>query len=134
MRRSLHVSAPLLAAAALAFTTACRRQPEMQRCVDEQNHVVADNLCSASGQQPVRNPAGGFYPMMPYHFYYGGLGGYALGSLVSGGGYNAIPGRSYANSANSSRASSTTRGGFGSSFGGGHSGEGSSGRGSSMGE
>ena len=121
MKRSLHVSAPLLAAAALALTTGCRQQPEMQRCVDEQNHVVADNLCSASGQQPVRNPAGGFYPMMPYHLYYGGLGGYSLGSIVSGGSYNAIPGRSYANS---SRASSTTRGGFGSSFGGGASGEG----------
>ncbi len=123
MKRSVHVSAPLLAAAALALTTGCRRQPEMQRCVDEQNHVVADNLCSASGQQqPVRNPAGGFYPMIfPYRYYYGGGGGYGLGSIVSGGSYNALPGRSYANG---SRASGTSRGGFGSSFGGGASGEG----------
>lgn len=106
MKRSAHVSAPLLAATALSLLTACRRQPEMQRCVDEQNHVVADNLCNASGQQPIRNSSGVFIPM-PYRFYYGGLGGYALGSMVSGGSYGALAGHAY------SRSSGTPRGGFG---------------------
>lgn len=105
MKRSLHVSAPLLAAAALALSTGCRK-PEMQRCVDEQNRVVADSFCqNPNAQQQIRNSSGGFY--YPYRYYYGGYGGYGLGSPVTGGSYAAVPGRSY--------SSSTTRGGFGSS-------------------
>lgn len=121
MKRSLNVTAPLLAATALALSTAACRKPEMQRCVDEKNRVVADNLCTTSGQQPVRNSTGGFF--YPYRYYYGGYGGYGLGATVGGGAYNAIPGRSYANSASAN--SSTSRGGFGST----HSSSGESGGG-----
>jgi hypothetical protein len=115
MKRSTQVAAPLLAAAALAMTTGCRR-PEMQRCVDENNHVVADSFCKDLPNQQQNN--GPFYHPI-YHYYYGGWGGYGIGSTVGGGSYVATPGRSY-----------TTRGGFGSSFaessghgeGGGHGG------------
>lgn len=122
MKRSLHVSAPLLAAAALSITTGCRK-PEMQRCVDEQNRVVADSFCqNPNAQQPIRNSTGGFY--YPYRYYYGGMGGYGLGTPVTGGAYAPLAGHSY--------SSSTTRGGFGST----HSGSGESGgaHGSSGGE
>ena len=123
MKRSLQVSAPLLAAVALSVSTGCRK-PEMQRCVDEQNRVVADNLCqNPASQQPIHNSTGGFY--YPYRYYFGGMGGYGLGSSVTGGGYAPITGHSY--------SSSTTRGGFGSSFGGG-SGDSSGGHGGSGGE
>jgi hypothetical protein len=114
MKRSHQVSAPLLAAAALALLNGCRQQ-QMKRCVDEQNHVVDDSLCQ---NQPGQNNGVTF---MPYHFYYGGTGGFTPGSVVSGGSYLASPGVSY-----------TTRGGFGSSFAGGGahgSGAGSSGAG-----
>ena len=67
----------------------CRR-PEMQRCVDENNKVVDDSLCANQSQQGVQQQHpdghGGFVPIiLPYHYYYGGWGGYALGSLVGGG-------------------------------------------------
>jgi hypothetical protein len=113
MRSSTHVAAPLLAAAALSLLSGCRR-PQMQRCVDEHNNVVDDSLCNNQSSQPQQRPDGngGFIPFFPYHYYYGGWGGYAIGSQVGGGSYSPTPGRSY-----------TTRGGFGSSFaeGGSHS-------------
>ena len=107
MKRSAQVAAPLLASAALAMLTACRK-PEMQRCVDEHNVVVADSLC---GNQPVQqnnnssHPGGIFYPS-PFRWYYGGYGGYGLGSTVGGGGFAPAAGHAY--------SSSTTRRGFGS--------------------
>jgi hypothetical protein len=107
MKRSAQVTAPLLAAAALSLLTGCRR-PEMQRCVDENNKVVDDSFCKNQPNQPQQRPDGhgGFLPLLiPYHYYYGGWGGYGLGSQVGGGSYSPTPGRSY-----------TTRGGFGSSF------------------
>jgi hypothetical protein len=123
MRRSPQVSAPLLAAAALSLLTGCRR-PEMQRCVDENNKVVDDSLCANQPQQGVQQQHpdghGGFVPIiLPYHYYYGGWGGYALGSLVGGGSYTPAAGRSY-----TTRSGVTTRGGFGSSFSGGSHGGG----------
>jgi len=119
MKRSLNVSAPLLAAAALSLLTGCREQ--MKRCVDEQNHVVPDNLCQ---NQPNNGQTHGAYgPMIyPYRYYYGGYGGYGLGSSVGGGGYMPSPGTSY--------STSTTRGGFGGSSGGSGGGDASSGSGS----
>jgi hypothetical protein len=122
MKRSAQVAAPLLAAAALAMTTGCQK-PEMQRCVDENNKVVDDKFCAnlptQQGVQQRPDGHGGFIPIfLPYRYYYGGWGGYGLGSVVGGGGYSPVAGRSYAN-----RSGITTRGGFGSSFseGGSHS-------------
>ena len=135
MKRSVQVSAPLLAAAALALTTGCRK-PQMQRCVDEQNHVVADSFCQNPTHPPfhftgaqcfdaqnhavaanycntpldIRPTGSGFVYIPMYRYYYGGGGGYSVGSVVTGGGYTPSPGVSY--------SSSTSRGGFGSSFGG----------------
>lgn len=110
MKRSTQVAAPLLAAAALAMATGCRK-PEMQRCVDEQNHVVDDSLCAnlpnqqSLQQQPYR-------PGFPlYRYYYGGWGGFGIGTPVGGGGYVPDVSRSYI-----TRSGVTTRGGFGSSF------------------
>ena len=127
MRRSTYVFAPLLAATAVTLATGCHQQPEPQRCVDEQNHVVDQKFCAnlppgaiSSGNM---NNGGGYYGangvFIPhvYRSYYGGLGGYALGSIVSGGSYAPVSGHSYS-------TSGTSRGGFGSSFSGGDSGGG----------
>ena len=127
MRRSSHVVAPLLAATAIAMMTGCRK-PEMQRCVDESNKVVDDSLCAnlpqTNSQQPPQNDGGhGYVPYIPlYHYYYGGWGGYALGTLVGGGSTNPIGGRSYITS--HGVRTGTVRGGFGRSMssGGSHGG------------
>lgn len=113
MRRSSQVAAPLLAAAALALTTGCRK-PEMQRCVDENNHVVADSFCANQPSQAQQRPNGhgGFIPFIfPYRYYYGGWGGFGLGSAVEGGSLTPSQGHSYI-----TRSGVTTRGGFGHSF------------------
>ena len=111
MKRSTQVAAPLLASAALAILAGCR-QPEMQRCVDENNHVVADSLCNGQPQQRSDGHGGFIFVPNPYRFYYGGWGGFGLGSTVGGGTYNPAAGHSY--------SSGTTRGGFGSTLGGSH--------------
>lgn len=117
MKRSSQVAAPLLAAAAMSMLFGCRQQ-EMQRCVDENNKVVDESFCKQTGQQQMQQrPDGhGGFIMAPllYHYYYGGYGGFARGSVVGGGSYTPTPGRAY---------STTSRGGFGSSFssGGSHS-------------
>jgi hypothetical protein len=114
MKRSKHVSAPLLASAAVAFLAGCR-QEQMQRCVDEHNVVVDDMFCDGKAVQQNNNfyhPGGhGFY-----RYYYGGSGTYFPGSVATGGGYAPTSGFSY--------ATSTSRGGFGSSFSSGHAGGG----------
>ncbi|WP_263382522.1 hypothetical protein [Granulicella arctica] len=116
MKRSAHVAAPLLASAALAILAGCRQQ-EMQRCVDENNKVVADNLCGKPQQGMRSDGHGGFIPfIIPYRYYYGGTGGFGLGSTVGGGAFNPTPGRSY--------ATPSTRGGFGSTMSGGGEGAG----------
>jgi hypothetical protein len=126
MRRSINVTAPLLAAAAISLLTGCRR-PEMQRCVDENNNVVDDSFCQNQTAQQRPNGQGGFvvFPS-PYRYYYGGWGGYTIGTPAGGGSYTPVAGSSY-----------VTRGGFGSSFaeGGSHSSGGdSSGHGGGAGE
>jgi len=113
MKRSAQVAAPLLATAAMAMLAGCHHQ-DMQRCVDENNKVVDQSFCQQTGQQQQPDGHGGFiFIPMPYHYYYGGYGGYGLGSVVGGGSFAPVPGVSY---------STTTRGGFGSSAGGGSAG------------
>ena len=112
----------------MAMSIGCRK-PEMQRCVDEHNVVVDDKFCAnlPANQQGVQQRPdghGGFIPIfLPFRYYYGGWGGYGLGSTVGGGAFAPAPGRSY-----STRSGVTTRGGFGSSFseGGAHGSGGSS--------
>ncbi len=109
MKRSTQVAAPLLAAAGIAMLSGCHHQ-EMQRCVDENNKVVDQSFCQQTGLVQRPDGHGGFiFIPMPYHYYYGGYGGYGLGSVVGGGSFTPVPGRSY---------STTARGGFGSSFSG----------------
>jgi len=114
MIRSAKVTAPLLASVALSMATGCRK-PEMQRCVDENNRVVDDSLCAnlpANNQQYQNLGGGGYVPYHPmYHFYYGGWGGYGLGTVVGGGSSAPAVGHSYA-----TRSGVTTRGGFGRSM------------------
>jgi hypothetical protein len=111
MRRSSQVIAPLLASTAALILTGCG--PEMQRCVDQQNHVVDPSFCkNLPTQQPAQQQNGPYFPM-PYHYYYGGGGGYGLGSSVYGGSNAPEAGHSY------SLNGGTSRGGFGSSFSGG---------------
>jgi hypothetical protein len=95
------------------MTTGCRK-PEMQRCVDENNRVVDESLCAnlPGGNQQHNLGGPGF---IPYHFYYGGWGGYGLGTVVGGGSYTPSAGRSYA-----TRSGITTRGGFSRSMSAGH--------------
>lgn len=109
MRRSAQVSAPLLASAAAALLTGCHSGPDMQRCVDAQNHVVDATYCQAGATR--RGYAGGG---TGFHYYYGGRGSYTPGSVATDGGTSPESGHSY------STTSGTARGGFGSSFGGGH--------------
>jgi hypothetical protein len=103
MKRSSQVATPLLAATALALLTGCRSY-QMQRCVDENNNVVDQSLCRDQNQNKQQNN------LPHFHYYYGGYGSYTPGTLATGGTLTPIPGRAY---------STTTRGGFGSSFGGG---------------
>ena len=119
MRRSGYVAAPLLASAAVALLSGCRTT-EMERCVDEQNHVVDQSFCQTitPGSNQVSfgpRPGGGHI----YRYYYGGRGSYAAGSYASGGSYAPSAGRSYAPSSGHSfttTSTGTSRGGFGSSF------------------
>lgn len=106
MKRTAKLTAPLLAAAALAITTGCRR-PEMQRCVDKENTVVDNDLCSAQGEQRIlgERPA----TAGQYRYYYGGSGSMESGTLATGGSFVPIEGHSYA-------TTSTKRRGFGQSW------------------
>lgn len=114
MRRSKQVVAPILASAAVALLSGCK--PDMQRCVDENNHVVDPGYCNTLQQgssQTTVGPSGGAHV---YRWYYGGGGSYASGSTVTNGSYTPESGHSY------STTNGTARGGFGSSFGGDSSG------------
>lgn len=117
MRRSLKVTAPLSAAAAVAMSSGCRK-PEMQRCVDENNRVVDDSLCANLPQLTDGNPqypdrsGHGYVPYRPlYHYYYGGWGGYTPGTVVGGGSTSPVEGRGYVTSRGV--RTGTVRGGFG---------------------
>jgi hypothetical protein len=101
VKRSTTVAAPLVVSVALVLLAGCHEK-EMQRCIDQGNAVVDDELCQSSGQQ-------GIYPS--YRYYYGGGGSNDLGTLASGGSFSPVPGHTYevANAA-------TERGGFGSTL------------------
>ncbi len=117
MRRSAQLTAPLLASTAALLLTGCG--PEMQRCVDQQNHVVDPKFCQGQPLAQQQSSQPGYVPVIiPYHYYYGGSGGYGLGSTVSGGSFTPLSGHSY------SLTSGTSRGGFGHSFFSGGGGEG----------
>ncbi len=118
MRRSVQLTAPLLASTAALLLTGCG--PAMQRCVDQQNHVVDPSFCKNLPTQQPTQQSGSSFPYAPllYHYYYGGSGGYGIGSTVSGGSFTPLSGHSY------SLTSGTSRGGFGSSFSSGGGGEG----------
>ena len=120
-KRSVQVSAPLVAAAALAVLTGCHH-PEMQRCVDEQNRVVDQKFCQNLPQQTGINGSyqGGGLGFYPYRYYYGGGGGWYPGTVVYGGSTTSMSGHSYTTSSSAAHSTSgTSRGGFGSSMGGG---------------
>ncbi|MDE1178529.1 MAG: hypothetical protein PW789_18300 [Edaphobacter sp.] len=120
MRRSVKVAAPLLAATAVTMLSSGCRTTEMQRCVDENNHVVDDNLCAnlppASGGPQNPNSGGyGYVPYRPlYRYYYGGWGGYTPGTLAGGGSLSPGEGHSYTTSRG--LRTGTARGGFGGWF------------------
>jgi hypothetical protein len=110
----------------MTMLSGCRK-PEMQRCVDENNHVVDDGLCAnlppENGSQQYQNLGGqGYVPYRPlYHYYYGGWGGYTPGTIVGGGRMMPADGHSYVTSRGV--RTGTVRGGFGrwfSSHGGSH--------------
>jgi hypothetical protein len=97
------------------------KQQQMKRCVDDHNVVVDNSFCDnqANQQNQPNQPNNNYYhPVVPvfYHYYYGGTGGFYPGSIATGGGFTPAPGVSY----------STSRGGFGGTFGdgGGHGGAG----------
>jgi hypothetical protein len=103
----------------MALLTGCHHT-EVERCVDESNHVVDPSFCKnlpPGAQQPVAgapsNNGGslvnGIFLPHYYRYYYGGGGGLGFGSIVSGGSYSPLSGHSYS-------VSGTSRGGFGSSF------------------
>jgi len=113
MKRSSSVAAPLLASVALASLAGCR-QSEMKRCVNEHNVVVDDSYCRVQASQQQNQQNNNYYHGSGfgfYRYYYGGVGGYTPGSMVSGGGFSPVAGLSY--------VSPTVRSGFGSSFSGG---------------
>ncbi|HEY2040375.1 MAG TPA: hypothetical protein VGG95_11955 [Edaphobacter sp.] len=84
MKRWIQIATLLLAAADVTMTTGCRK-PEMQRCVDQQNIVVDDDLCHATGEQRIL----GKKPIerTSYRYYYGGSGSTEAGTLATGGSY-----------------------------------------------
>jgi len=95
----------------------CQKR-EMQRCVDENNRVVDDSFCA--GQPQAQDPNSTVsHPY--YHFYYGGWGGYGIGTQAGGGSPVPKAGTTYVSS---SGRTTTIRGGFGSSMSGGEGGDG----------
>jgi hypothetical protein len=78
----------------------------MQRCVDEQNMVVDDDLCHAVNEQ---RTLGSTATRSTFRYYYGGTGSAESGTIAEGGSYEPDQGHTY-KVANSP----TTRGGFGS--------------------
>jgi len=101
MKKSSQITLGLVAAAAMAFTSACHKKPtQTQSCVDAENHIVADSWCEEAEQKRRTSP-GAFFP---YVWIYGGSSGGRMGDTVFGGSAVPTPG------------ASITRGGFGTSM------------------
>ena len=100
MKKSSQITLGLVAAAALAFTSGCRRQTQVQNCIDAENHIVADSWCEDAEQKRRSSP--GFFA--PYVWIYGGSSGGRFGDTVFGGSAVPTPG------------ATIVRGGFGSSM------------------
>lgn len=84
MKRSARITTILFAFVILAAATGCRK-PEMQRCVDQQNIVVDDDLCHATGEQRIlgKKPEA----RSTYRYYYGGTGSPEPGTVATGGSF-----------------------------------------------
>jgi hypothetical protein len=111
MKKSSQITLGLVAATAMAFTSACHKKTQTQTCVDAENRIVADSWCEDAEQKRRTNP-GGFYPHV---WIFGGSSGGRIGDTVFGGSAVPTPGVSI------------TRGGFGASM---HTSAGGAGHGS----
>jgi hypothetical protein len=96
MKRSRAVPLSLVATVATVALAGCSG-PQTMRCTDSGGRVVADSLCrtaanaaEGTGAEGTR-AGGGFYPS-PFLWYFGGR---MARGYVSGGSYQAVPGRSY---------------------------------------
>src|SRR5215475_943197 len=101
MKKSAKVTLAFLSSFAAAVMNSCDQNDggdwvEAKRCVDNNNEVVEDRLCEASG------------PHSHYYSHYYGGHGYYIGDRAYGGGRVARPGVRYAS------PSRVPRGGFGS--------------------
>jgi hypothetical protein len=102
--RSKNVVLTTTLIAAASISSGCSRT-EQKRCVSGDGVVVRDEEC----ERPHRTGSSMLGAAMMYRWYYGGRGGTTPGSFVSGGGYQPVPGKTYAT------PSQISRGGFGSS-------------------
>ena len=100
MKKSSQITLGLVAATAMAFTSACHKKTQTQTCIDAENHIVADSWCEDAEKTRRSNP-GAFFP---YVWIYGGSSGGRIGDTVLGGSAVPTPGVSI------------TRGGFGTSM------------------
>ncbi|HEY0163575.1 MAG TPA: hypothetical protein VGB69_12920 [Edaphobacter sp.] len=91
--RFLQIAALFAACLLTLAGTGCRK-PEMQRCVNQQNIVVDDELCRTTGEQRIlrEKPA----PAENFHYYYGGEGSTEPGTVATGGSYLRLSGHDYA--------------------------------------
>src|SRR5258706_8580411 len=101
MKKSAKVTLAFLSSFAAAVMNGCDNDNggdwvEAKRCVDNNNVVVEDHMCEASG------------PASHYHSYYYGGHGYYMGERAYGGGRVVQSGVTYAS------PSHISRGGFGS--------------------
>ena len=97
MKRSVHLFSLLLAALPIAVPSrmmfGCDVQPEAERCIDSQDHVLAYTDCDRPAQSVAVE--GSLSPMPSHRFYYGGYGGQDLGTHAWGGSERPLGGHVY---------------------------------------
>ncbi len=114
MRRTKEIKLTLLAALALASTSACRPpRTQIRNCVDAQGHIVPDWDCDQSNNSSYGYHGG-------FHYVYGGSSGGRIGDTVVGGSATSSAGARVV----SGETGSVVRGGFGRGSGGGGEGGG----------